>query len=47
MVNPPEARLFTELSDISETARVMDNGIELEFAEEAEKHPDNPGYRTQ
>ena len=47
LVNPPEARLFTELSDISETARVMDNGVELEFAEEAERHPDNPGYRTQ
>ncbi|SVC50110.1 uncharacterized protein METZ01_LOCUS302964, partial [marine metagenome] len=46
-VNPSEAKLFIELSNLSETTRVMDNRVELEFAEEAERHPDNPGYRTE
>lgn len=46
-VNPVEAELFIGLSKISNTARVMDNGVELEFAEEAGRHPDNPGYRAQ
>lgn len=42
--NPEEAELFIELSKISKTSRVIDNGVEELFAEEANKHPDNPEY---
>ena len=40
-VNPEEASLFTDLSEKFDTTRVMDNGVEIAFSEEADKHPDN------
>jgi hypothetical protein len=46
-VNPEEAALFINLIDISHTERVMDNGIEVMFANEANKHPDNPAYKPE
>jgi hypothetical protein len=45
--NPDEAALFIKLSEISDTERVMDNGVEQMFVNEADKHPDNPEYSKQ